>query len=434
MDKKPNRHLLTRILPLTLRGLFFLVLSLAILLLGIFRADLASLFWGTSFLSLCVYALIGNHFFRALSRRHFISNPAACNLSLPVKGIFPGNKVVCDITVEYLSFFIPGFSARVRVDLCWPDRPVFSLNACLKPGPNTIAIPFMPEHRGVYRCQAICFEFVDLLGFTHSETSLSAEEYIRVYPRNIPADEIRYKVAGENSDNILKTKRVSDELLEVKKYFPGDDLRKLNWKIFAHLGELFVRKGEESPPPESRLFFMLDPSVPAFMPALNTPDYLDSLVEIYSAMTLMFLINGIQVHTSILGRESTFLFSKSQTADFLALMSEIRWIKDCKTIPLPPNRKMHTVVFSFPGSRMLPRVLKAIPNSREKATVFFREYVIPVRRKSGINLRQLFFVPPNAENRIVYSPQEEKKYKRLLVSEMATYRNAPWSLNNVKTI
>jgi hypothetical protein len=41
-------------------------------------------------------------------------------------------------------------------------------------------------------------------------------------------------------------------------YTPGDDPRRINWKLYGHAGELFVREGEREPPPRSRLEILID--------------------------------------------------------------------------------------------------------------------------------------------------------------------------------
>ncbi|ULQ61167.1 DUF58 domain-containing protein [Brucepastera parasyntrophica] len=53
------------------------------------------------------------------------------------------------------------------------------------------------------------------------------------------------------------TLKESEELYEIRPYFPGDDPRKINWKVFAHIGDISIRKGELLPPPSSEYFFLL---------------------------------------------------------------------------------------------------------------------------------------------------------------------------------
>ena len=51
-------------------------------------------------------------------------------------------------------------------------------------------------------------------------------------------------------DKILKSiiKINSNDYYESRKYYPGDDIRKINWKVFAHSSELHIREIEKSEP------------------------------------------------------------------------------------------------------------------------------------------------------------------------------------------
>jgi len=51
-------------------------------------------------------------------------------------------------------------------------------------------------------------------------------------------------------DKILKSiiKVNSNDYYESRKYYPGDDIRRINWKLFAHSSELHIREIEKSEP------------------------------------------------------------------------------------------------------------------------------------------------------------------------------------------
>ncbi len=51
-------------------------------------------------------------------------------------------------------------------------------------------------------------------------------------------------------DKIIKSavKSNSSDYFESRKYYPGDDIRRINWKVFAHSSELHIREIEKSEP------------------------------------------------------------------------------------------------------------------------------------------------------------------------------------------
>ncbi len=71
------------IFPLTLRGLCILLLSATLLAAGVVRADLAALFWGSSFLLFTLYSLIVGHVFRLSLRRRRTRAPDFLSCVLP---------------------------------------------------------------------------------------------------------------------------------------------------------------------------------------------------------------------------------------------------------------------------------------------------------------------------------------------------------------
>jgi hypothetical protein len=50
----------------------------------------------------------------------------------------------------------------------------------------------------------------------------------------------------------------TDNLIDHRPYIPGDDPRRINWKLYGHGGGLFVREGEREPPPHSNLIILID--------------------------------------------------------------------------------------------------------------------------------------------------------------------------------
>lgn len=57
------------------------------------------------------------------------------------------------------------------------------------------------------------------------------------------------EIFNETFDNKSNLRR-NDELYDVRPYIPGDDTRKINWKLFAHTRELSIKQGDFVPPPK----------------------------------------------------------------------------------------------------------------------------------------------------------------------------------------
>ncbi len=66
---RPFPSLLKRIFPFTPRGAFMLAASVLIFTAGALRTDMAGLFWGASFFTVCLYAAAGSVIMRAILAR-----------------------------------------------------------------------------------------------------------------------------------------------------------------------------------------------------------------------------------------------------------------------------------------------------------------------------------------------------------------------------
>jgi hypothetical protein len=71
----------------------------------------------------------------------------------------------------------------------------------------------------------------------------------------------------------------ADDLIDHRPYVPGDDPRRINWKLYSHGGELFVRQGEREPPPHSNLTLLIDTQYDSLYTAKSARKAVDVLCE-----------------------------------------------------------------------------------------------------------------------------------------------------------
>jgi uncharacterized protein (DUF58 family) len=118
--------------------------------------------------------------------------------------------------------------------------------------------------RGLYRIAAAEIVFPDPLSLVqvrfrarpplpvHGRRSVGGvmPPLLRVLPRPAPlsSEDPDPELAAGRRRGDLSNER-NEELIETRPYHPGDDIRRINWSAFAHSGELFLRIGEETPPP-----------------------------------------------------------------------------------------------------------------------------------------------------------------------------------------
>jgi uncharacterized protein (DUF58 family) len=303
------------------------------------------------------------------------------------------------------------------------------------PGRNERSIPFRAKYRGVYASMEAVFEVRDLLGFTAHRLSVPLRETLTVFPSLSPVSEAStFMEQAEDSAVYAPRRRRSEELLEARKYYPGDDVRRLNWKVFAHMNELFLRIGEEVPPPESRILFVLDCTANPLVPRSVSADYLDRLVESCASFLVSLLGRRIDVMLSLPGKACRSYTEESRPA-VLAALADAWWTRAEWKPELPGRRSLHVAIFSSPGSPGLERIVSRVKGLGWSMSLFIKgldpETPAPVRR-----VKELLFVPERAPVRAPAAAgrRERAAFTDALVRDLAAYRGPQWKVRHAAEI
>jgi hypothetical protein len=154
---------------------------------------------------------------------------------------------------------LPGVLVRCRLLLATKDgrRIAHDFN------PNDPAQSphlFVAEKRGAYFSSYDEFAVFDIFGFFRFAFLLSAGANARLLASPGAAQEpvSVHARAGESNQQPEFSFQRTDNLIDHRPYIPGDDPRRINWKLYGHGGGLFVREGEREPPPHSNIVIMVD--------------------------------------------------------------------------------------------------------------------------------------------------------------------------------
>lgn len=158
--------------------------------------------------------------------------------------------------------------------------------------------------RGAFRAASDELSARDAFGFFVARRSVPAEEGPRllVLPAALRFPFERQPRAGGEAFREEPTFRRTDELTESRKYLPGDDPRRINWKLYGHSGELFVREGEPEPPPRARYAVVVDSSVdPSIYGTEAGAAAVDHLAEAAFGLCVDLLDAGLEVEFGAAG-------------------------------------------------------------------------------------------------------------------------------------
>ncbi|MDR3334438.1 MAG: DUF58 domain-containing protein [Treponema sp.] len=241
-------------------GVFILLLALLAFAAGYIRNELALILIGAVLLAVLVYC------FAAVQVLSLIHRKKAHSLSTRIltKEVSVGTEgmLFCSSGPDWASkrfFRLPGILIRYEVRLFTKDgrliHHLFDPDFLTK-GISSFAVP----ERGAYYSSADEVAIFDALGLFRRAFRIPQDQSPRLL--GVPkaaetAIPVTIRSGGSEQRRAVNYLR-TDNLIDHRPYIPGDDPRRINWKLYGHAGDLFVREGEPEPPPHSRLLIMVD--------------------------------------------------------------------------------------------------------------------------------------------------------------------------------
>jgi hypothetical protein len=419
-------RILKRIFPFTKTGLLYAFASLIILLHGIINADLAALFWSSGILTITTAAFILNHITYLLIKR----KTENINIKVPVSSLFPGDSVVIMLETNISDIFVPGIIIMFCISFRWKKRKPLVFTNVIKTGKNTYLLEAFAEKRGFYRADRFKFHIRDYFGLFQSTLIFTIDEKIPVFPNQTEQSIIYEYFKGTDSIRYLKTPVSADEFFEVRKYYPGDDPKKINWKMFAHTNELFIRKKEETPPPKSNILFIIDSYETKLINKEFSDLYLDKLIELAASIILIYLKDYSSVMIFVPGYNSVYnIYSKNE---LLTLLSGLYWHKNTDINIQIPDKHVNTVIFSSADSKNLKNLLSIIKKRDWDINLYFKLFESQVMQYRKLSIRNLLFYNTDTEKLINHD--YSASVNRNIMNKIDKYKKSPWKISNVKAI
>lgn len=169
------------------------------------------------------------------------------------------------------------------------DRRIVSI----RPGDKeSLTYDFTPVVRGIIDVGVITLGVTDVLNILTRQKQIEPGQ-VKVYPHvdDLLADGLALSTIGEGNYFKTYSKENPYVVREMRRYTPGDSIRKINWKVSAKYSELYVKRGDTTE--EKDVLIVLD------MPhALLTMDaqgiYENSLVTDALSMSKGLLRQGVR--------------------------------------------------------------------------------------------------------------------------------------------
>ncbi len=316
-----------------------------LLLLGILRSELASLLWGGTFVALVLFTFVATLLQRLLLRKR----PVGFEATVEPSWVRIGETASLTVVGRLEGLRVPGVRVLYVGRLGWRDLRVLDLSAALGARGLDPQGEAEAPARGLYRPVGGRLVVSDALGFFRFSRPADPPSALTVAPapRETRATTLVSRRDGEEPQRSERRVR-TEELLEVRRYVPGDDVRRINWKQYARWEELFLRIGEEVPPAakEVTLILRAAASLPGILPLEYALRALDRAVGLLGDLAVSFAADGLSVRYALEEEAAPQILRDSDEVLFLRALAGAGW----STGRVPPGslRGSRCIVLALP--------------------------------------------------------------------------------------
>jgi len=231
--------------------------------------------------------------------------------------LFPGEHAAGRSVEINRRFEHTGFYPGIRVNIYWklrfgPYKYCFTSYSSNGAEKAVINIPARGRWSIVSGIAAS-----DPFGFFKFYFKSPSEGVIYVFPETeeITGNEIPAADASGKSC-ISKRNDNSDEKMERRAYFPGDDPRKLDWKLYARSGELMIKTGQENAPEKGKVRLIALSPYSAGILYLSGKLFIRRPVEFFYKLLDQILVTAVKIEKEL----------KESSMDVLSLLpGEKKW-------------------------------------------------------------------------------------------------------------
>ncbi len=176
--------------------------------------------------------------------------------------IHPFEKKYLKIDAKRIPINFPCIFFLLKFDIFEDNKFIRSETSYIESNTKkSIAISAVFERHGKFNLKNFNLIIRDIFGLTRFIIKSNFNNIIFVYPYFLKSENIPFfldKGGEEVIQSIVKVN--STDFFENRKYYPGDDTRRINWKIFAHSGELHIREVEKIPPKIGQISILFTPN------------------------------------------------------------------------------------------------------------------------------------------------------------------------------
>ncbi|HEO64517.1 MAG TPA: DUF58 domain-containing protein, partial [Spirochaetes bacterium] len=321
--------------PLTLKGHFIVIASgLAGYFLAYKQIDLLVLIFSLGGISILSLLFTLNILGFLISHLLLKRDPKVCQLDLPFHEGTIGIKVPYTLSLKGWPL-IPLFKTSFN----GIPSHISPLNDEIEKSTITYDLFSRGDHthqdtltflrRGDYHFDKLSLSNKDALGLTQIQWEIPIDEEILILPRVHEKEYNFYHLSSTKEDYTDSTHRLLDgDYYEHRLYTPGDDVRRVNWKLTAKRRELFIRIPEKIQPAYEEVLVFLSTFNPhiQYYESDEMMSLLDTMVEELVSYCYFLTQKGFKVLLSSDCAEESHPIH-SQWDSILRHLTRVHWQK-----------------------------------------------------------------------------------------------------------
>ena len=183
-------------------------------------------------------------------------------------------------------------------------------------------IPLAARHVGQYDAQLNCLAVQDLFGlFEMKKRPRSRDAVLTVLPRPFDIEKPRIILGDDGLAALSRTQEDYNAPEDVRAYRPGDDMKRIHWKLSSRKREILVRRFETPAPPDTLILLDCDTPLGGESVPEGKEKLRDALCETAVAIANLQMEDGSPVRLPLYGEKANE-FSSDHKAG-LTLLQEM---------------------------------------------------------------------------------------------------------------
>lgn len=210
-------------------------------------------------------------------------------------------------------------------ELIGGEHPKPTIASLLPTEREIITKKITAKYRGVYDLGPIDIMVYDSLGVFMRRRRIYSNTFIKVYPRIHNIEKINLKSMQSYGTLTTKQKAFEDNssVSDIRKYSPGDSIKRIHWRVSAKKGNLFIKNYEMTGSAAAYIF--LDFKKNCFK-GENSRDLEEKAVETASSTISYLLNNSVSIEMYINSASAHFARGRDikELVNFMDILCEIK--------------------------------------------------------------------------------------------------------------